>query len=71
MRIVVLGLAGAGKGTQAQMLAERLDARYVSSGDLFRHYQTQGTEQVLDDGSVKNRVTHGRSGNAQEFHTSK
>ncbi len=44
MRIVLLGLAGVGKGTQAQMLARRLDAPYVSSGDLFRHHQAQGTE---------------------------
>lgn len=26
------------------MLAERLDASYVSSGDLFRHHQAEGTE---------------------------
>lgn len=47
MRIVFLGLAGAGKGTQAQMLAQRLDMPYVASGDLFRYHQAQGTELGL------------------------
>ena len=47
MRIVLLGLAGAGKGTQAQILAQHLGVPYVSSGDLFRHHQFQGTELGL------------------------
>ena len=40
----MLGLAGAGKGTQAQSLARHLEIPYVSSGDLFRHHQSQSTE---------------------------
>ena len=44
MRIVLLGLPGAGKGTQAQNLARRLEIPFVSSGDLFRHHQSQNTE---------------------------
>jgi adenylate kinase len=44
VRIVLLGLPGAGKGTQAQNLARRLGIPFVSSGDLFRHHQSQGTE---------------------------
>lgn len=34
--IILLGAPGAGKGTQATVLSERLDLPHVSSGDLFR-----------------------------------
>ncbi len=34
--IVLLGPPGAGKGTQAQLIAEKYDLVHVSSGDLFR-----------------------------------
>lgn len=34
--IVLLGAPGAGKGTQAQILAERLGLAHVATGDLFR-----------------------------------
>jgi len=43
MRIVMLGPPGAGKGTQAALLAERLDAPHVSTGDIFRSEQAQDT----------------------------
>lgn len=32
----MLGLPGAGKGTQAQLLGERLDVPHISTGDMFR-----------------------------------
>lgn len=35
-RLVILGPPGAGKGTQAQLLARRLGVPAVSTGDLFR-----------------------------------
>lgn len=34
--IVLLGAPGAGKGTQAALLAERLEIPHVATGDLFR-----------------------------------
>jgi adenylate kinase len=36
MRLVLVGPPGAGKGTQAEHLAERLDVPHISTGDLFR-----------------------------------
>ena len=47
MRLVLLGLAGAGKGTQAKLLSERLGVPHVASGELFRNQQSQGTELGL------------------------
>ncbi|MGB0970862.1 MAG: adenylate kinase [Mycobacterium sp.] len=47
MRMVLLGPPGAGKGTQAQKLADHLDVPQVSTGDLFRHNISNGTELGL------------------------
>lgn len=44
MRILFLGLAGAGKGTQAKMIAEHLKLPFISSGDIFRFNQAENTE---------------------------
>ena len=42
--IVMLGPPGAGKGTQAKILAERTGLAHVSSGDLFRENIKKQTE---------------------------
>ena len=44
MYIILLGAPGAGKGTQAVMLAEKLNLVQVASGDLFRQALAQETE---------------------------
>jgi adenylate kinase len=44
VRIVLVGPPGAGKGTQAARLSERLDAPHISTGDLFRENMKNETE---------------------------
>lgn len=44
MYIILLGAPGAGKGTQAVMLAEKKKLTQVASGDLFRKALQQETE---------------------------
>ena len=43
MRVVLLGPPGAGKGTQAVRLAEKLGVPHISTGELFRHNISNGT----------------------------
>lgn len=43
MRLLLIGAPGAGKGTQAVRLAERLGITHISSGDLLRKHVTEGT----------------------------
>ena len=47
MNLITLGPPGAGKGTQAAMLAERLGIPHVASGDLFREALKAETELGL------------------------
>lgn len=47
MNLIMLGPPGAGKGTQAAMLAERLGIPHVASGDLFREALQAETELGL------------------------
>ena len=42
--VVFVGAPGAGKGTQASMVAQKLNMVHISSGDLFRQALEQGTE---------------------------
>ncbi|MBO4900542.1 MAG: adenylate kinase [Lachnospiraceae bacterium] len=44
MKIVMLGAPGAGKGTQAKMIAERYGIPHVSTGDIFRANIKNGTD---------------------------
>ncbi|MBW1602429.1 adenylate kinase [Streptomyces sp. JJ66] len=44
MRIVLVGPPGAGKGTQAALLAKNLGIPHISTGDLFRANISQDTE---------------------------
>ena len=48
MRIVLLGPPGAGKGTQAVKIAEKLGVPQISTGDLFRHNISTGTPLGLE-----------------------
>jgi adenylate kinase len=43
MRFVFLGLPGAGKGTQARFLSDRLGIPQVSTGDILREHVQEGT----------------------------
>jgi len=65
MRLVFLGPPGAGKGTQAKRVAERLSIPAISTGDIFRSNVGSGTElgllakQYMDKGEyVPDSVTN-------------
>lgn len=42
--LVLLGMPGAGKGTQARLLVQSLGFLHVSSGQIFRDHVSRGTE---------------------------
>ena len=44
MKIIMLGAPGAGKGTQAKMIAETCGIPHLSTGDIFRATIKNGTE---------------------------
>ena len=44
MKIIMLGAPGAGKGTQAEMIADKYGVPHVSTGDIFRANIKEGTE---------------------------
>ena len=43
MRILLIGAPGAGKGTQAGLIAERFHIAHISSGDLLRTHVQENT----------------------------
>lgn len=65
MRLIILGPPGAGKGTQAARICERLSIPAISTGDIFRANIKGGTplgqqvEQILAAGGyVPDQVTN-------------
>jgi adenylate kinase len=43
MRLLIMGPPGAGKGTQAVRIADRLDVPTISTGEIFRRNLAEGT----------------------------
>lgn len=48
MKIIMLGAPGAGKGTQAKMIAEKYQVPHISTGDIFRANIKNGTELGIE-----------------------
>ena len=48
MKIIMLGAPGAGKGTQAKMIADKYDIPHISTGDIFRANIKNGTALGLE-----------------------
>lgn len=64
--LVLMGLPGAGKGTQAEMIVDKYGIPHISTGDMFRAAIKEGTElgkkakQFMDEGQlVPDEVTIG------------
>ncbi|THE12118.1 adenylate kinase [Bacillus timonensis] len=47
MNLVLMGLPGAGKGTQAEKIVEKYNIPHISTGDMFRAAIKDGTELGL------------------------
>jgi adenylate kinase len=59
-RLVLLGAPGVGKGTQAELLSERLGACHLSTGDIFRAAKTlDPCEQSKSMGSALSYMLRG------------
>lgn len=48
MKIIMLGAPGAGKGTQAKMIAGKYQIPHISTGDIFRANIKNGTELGME-----------------------
>lgn len=66
MNLVLMGLPGAGKGTQAEKIVEKYSIPHISTGDMFRAAMKEGTElglkakSFMDQGAlVPDEVTIG------------
>ncbi len=79
MKLILLGAPGSGKGTQAEKVAEMTGTMHVSSGDLFRKAEKDGTElgklaksymekgQLVPDEVVVKMVLEHIAGNKKGF----
>ncbi|MBO9131114.1 adenylate kinase [Bacillus sp. 165] len=47
MNLILMGLPGAGKGTQAEKIVEKYEIPHISTGDMFRAAIKEGTELGL------------------------
>ena len=58
MNLILLGAPGAGKGTQAEILVERLNIPSISTGNMLREAISKGTDlgkqvkQYMDEGAL-------------------
>jgi adenylate kinase len=58
MILILLGPPGAGKGTQAKLLASDLGVPHISTGDMFRDHKARGTplgkkvQAIMDAGGL-------------------
>ncbi|HLR02545.1 MAG TPA: adenylate kinase [Virgibacillus sp.] len=66
MNIILMGLPGAGKGTQAEKIKEKYQIPHISTGDMFRSSIKEGTvlgkkaQSFMDQGAlVPDEVTIG------------
>ena len=66
MKLVLMGLPGAGKGTQAEKIVEKYAVPHISTGDMFRAAIKEGTDlglkakKYMDQGElVPDEVTVG------------
>ncbi|MTV81910.1 adenylate kinase [Secundilactobacillus folii] len=66
MNLILMGLPGAGKGTQAQKIVGDFDIQHISTGDIFREAMKNETEmglaakKFIDKGElVPDEVTNG------------
>ena len=58
MRLILLGAPGAGKGTQAEVISERLSIPIISTGNILKEAVREGTElglkakRYMDEGAL-------------------
>jgi len=58
VNLVLLGVPGAGKGTQARMLSDKYHIPHISTGDILRENLAKGTQlgqkakQYMDKGEL-------------------